>query len=67
MELFHLSNNKYLILLFLYLDAVFLNNFNCQHDWQIEQDGIREKFEAAPIHIFSDAFPAITIVDAKAP
>ena len=45
----------------------FPNNFNCQHDWQIEQDGIRENFEAAPIHIFSDAFPAITIVDAKAP
>ena len=45
----------------------FQNNFSCQHDWQIEQDGIREKFEAVPIHILSDAFPTITIVDAKAP
>ena len=44
-----------------------MQSFNCQHYWQIEQDGIREKFEAVPIHILSDAFPTITIVDAKAP
>ena len=43
----------------------FQNNFSCQHDWQIEQDGIREKFEAVSIHILNDAFPTITIVDAK--
>lgn len=59
-----------LILLFLYLNTVFVefqNNFNCQHYWKIEQDGLREQFEAVPIHILSDAFPAISIIDAKAP